>query len=473
MKILFVTSECVPFAASGGLGDVSGALPKALMRLEADCRVVMPLYSEIKAEYRAAMEYICDFSVPVAWREQYCGLLSLEREGVTYYFIDNEYYFKRSGLYGYYDDAERYAFFSRAALEMLRHIDFAPEIIHANDWQTALTNVYINEFYRDDPKYYGIKTLFTIHNIQYQGKYGLETLDDVVGIDKKDASVLEFGGCINFMKGAIECSDKVNTVSPTYAGEILDPWFAHGLDGILREKQYKLCGILNGIDTEVYNPSTDPYIAANYSSRGIAKKKLCKQELLEKFSLEDNGQPLVAIISRLVAHKGIDLVKHVLEYIILSGMQVVVLGSGEYMYESCFQDFAKRYPESCGVKIGFIPELARKIYAGADMFLMPSKTEPCGLSQMIALRYGTIPIVRVTGGLADTITDSGDGKGNGFTFRSYNAHDMLDATLRAKAVYENPDDWAVLVKRALRCNFSWDRSAQSYLGLYEEMLTLW
>ncbi len=475
MKVLFVTSECSPFAASGGLGDVSGALPKALVKNNIDCRVVMPLYSEIKPEYRAKMEFLCDFTVSVAWRDQYCGLFKLCADGVTYYFIDNEYYFKRSGLYGYYDDAERFAFFSRAALELLRHTDdnFQPDVIHTNDWQTALVNVYINEFYRQDSRYYGIKTLFTIHNIQYQGKYGMETLSDVVGIDASHSSVLEFGGCINFMKGAIESSDKVNTVSPSYAKEILDPWFAHGLDGLLRDKQYKLCGILNGIDTDVYNPATDPYIAANYSLRSPAKKALCKKELLEKFSLDDNGSPVIAIVSRLVAHKGIDLVKHVLEYMLLGGMQVVVLGSGDYMYENCFSDFAKRYPNSCGVKIGFIPELARKIYAGADMFLMPSKSEPCGLSQMIALRYGTVPIVRMTGGLSDSISDSGDGVGNGFTFCSYNAHDMLDACLRAKAVYENKTDWAVLVKRALKCNFGWDRAATSYIGLYNEMVTLW
>ncbi len=473
MQVLFVTSECVPFAASGGLGDVSGALPKALGAAGVDCRVVMPLYGDVKPEHRARMTFVCDFNVPVAWRSQYCGLYELVDSGVTYYFLDNEYYFKRSGLYGYYDDAERYVFFSRAALEMLRHCDFAPDVIQANDWQSALVPVYLNKFYRDEEKFAAIKTLFTIHNIQYQGKYGVELLGDVVGIAPAEAAVLEYGGCVNFMKGAIESADKVNTVSPTYATEILDPWFAHGLDPLLREKQYKLCGILNGIDTEVYDPHTDPYIAAQFSARYPQKKTQCKKELIEKFSLEDNGAPIIAIVSRLVAHKGIDLVKHVLEYILLGGMQVVVLGSGEYMYENCFNDFARRYPGQCGVKIGFIPELAHKIYAGADMFLMPSKSEPCGLSQMIALRYGTVPIVRVTGGLADSISDSGDGEGNGFTFRSYNAHDMLDACLRAKAVYENKDDWSALVKRALKCDFSWERSAQSYIGLYEEMVTLW
>ena len=473
MNVLFATSECYPFATSGGLGDVSSALPKALNKNGVDCRVVMPLYGDIKQEYRAKMKFLTDFKVPLAWREQYCGLFTLSYEGVQYYFLDNEQYFKRNGLYGYYDDGERYAFFSRALLEMLRHVDFAPEIIHTNDWQSALANVYINKFYRGDPKFYSIKTLITIHNIQYQGKYGKEILKDVVGIDEGYASDLEYGGCINFLKGAIECSDKVNTVSPTYAQEILDPWFAHGLDGILRDKQYKLCGILNGIDTDTYNPETDPYIAANYSLEAPKNKAACKKALNETFHLENNDAPIIGIVSRLVAHKGIDLVKHVLEYIILGGMKVVVLGSGEYMYENCFLDFQNRYPNMCGVKIGFIPELARKIYSGSDMFLMPSKSEPCGLAQMISLRYGTLPIVRETGGLKDSVSDSGDGNGNGFTFKSYNAHDMLDACLRAKSVYESKKDWNVLVKRALSCDFSWTQAAESYIGLYKEMVDLW
>ncbi|MEA5050537.1 MAG: glycogen synthase GlgA [Oscillospiraceae bacterium] len=473
MNVLFVTSECYPFATSGGLGDVSAALPKALCKKGVDCRVVLPLYGDIKPQYRQNMTFLCSFYVPLAWRSQYCGVFMLKHEGVTCYFLDNEQYFKRTGLYGYFDDGERFAFFSRAVLEMLRHVDFTPQILHTNDWQTALTDVYINKFYRDDPKFYGIKTLATIHNIQYQGKYGREILSDVVGIDPADAAVLEYAGCVNFLKGALESADKISTVSPTYAKELLDPWFAHGLDGILRDKQYKLCGILNGIDTDVYDPHTDPYIAANYSARYPQKKAACKKALLGAFGLEDNGAPVIGLVSRLVSHKGIDLVKHVLEYILLAGIQVVVLGSGDYMYENCFLDFHNKYPTMCGVKIGFVPELARRIYAGADMFLMPSKSEPCGLAQMIALRYGTVPIVRLTGGLRDTVSDSGDGAGNGFTFSSYNAHDMLDACLRAKAVYEDKAAWDVLVRRALRCDFSWGRSADSYIGLYDEMLTLW
>lgn len=473
MKVLFVTPECIPFASSGGLGDVSGSLPKALKKDGVDCRVVMPLYGGIAPEYRQKMKLVAEFEVPVAWRSQYCGLYSLRKGGVTFYFLDNEYYFKRDGLYGFYDDAERFAFFSRAALEMLWHIPWHPDIIHTNDWQTALVNVFINSFYRHDLRFYAIKTLFTIHNIQYQGKYGPELLSDVLGMPPGDSAVLEYGGAVNFMKGAIESADKINTVSPTYAEEILDPWFAHGLDRILREKQPKLCGILNGIDNDFYNPETDRYLAENYTADDLSGKAACKKELLEKFGLANEGAPVIGIVSRLVAHKGIDLIKHVLEYMLTSGFQLVVLGSGEPMYENCFRDFASRFPQSCGVRIGFIPELSRKIYAGSDLFLMPSKSEPCGLSQMIALRYGTLPVVRMTGGLKDTISDSGDGKGNGFTFRSYNAHDMLDACLRAKAVYERPEEWQSLVGRALACDFSWQRAAQSYIDLYDEMLALW
>jgi glycogen/starch synthases, ADP-glucose type len=479
MNILFATSECAPFAASGGLGDVSGSLPKALNKAAGvDCRVVMPLYSDIAPEYRKKMTQLAEFEVPVAWRSQYCGIWSAVFHGVTYYFVDNEYYFKRGALYGFFDDAERFAYFSRAVLEMLNHIDFGPDIIHANDWQTALVSVFINMFgYREDPRYYGIKTLFTIHNIQYQGKYGLELLEDVLGVAPHGSAVVEYGGCVNFIKGAIESADKINTVSPSYAQEILDPWFSHGLDQILHEREHKLSGILNGIDNEVYNPETDASIAANYSAQDFAPKAECKKSLLGHFGLETEGdsanEPIIGIVSRLVAHKGFDLVKHVLEYIILNGMKVIVLGSGEYMYENCFRDFAERYPQSCAAHIGFDPKLARMIYAGSDMFLMPSKSEPCGLSQMIALRYGTLPIVRLTGGLKDSISDSGDGKGNGFTFRSYNAHDMLDACLRAKAVYDKPEEWQALVKRALESDYSWSRAADNYLNLYKDMLSLW
>ena len=417
------------------------------------------------------MTYLCNFYVPVGWRNQYCGVFTAEADGVTYYLLDNEYYFKRATLYGFYDDGERFAFFSRAILEMLRVVDFAPDILHTNDWQTALVPVYLNLYYRGEEKFANIKTAFTIHNIQYQGKYGAEMLADVLSIGPENAHLVEFDRCVNFMKGALEAADKITTVSPSYAGEIMDPWFAHGLDGLLREKSYKTCGILNGIDVDVYNPATDPALAKTYTVKTVESgKAACKKALREMFSLEDNGQPIIGMVTRLVSHKGLDLVRHVAEYIVLSGIQLVLVGNGDYMYESFFNELAAKYPGRVGVFIGFNPDMAHKVYAGADMFLMPSKSEPCGLAQMVALRYGTIPIVRETGGLKDSIHDSGDGKGNGFTFATYNAHDMLDACLRAKAGYDFADGWKTLVKRAMECDYSWNASAASYLGLYEEML---
>ncbi len=473
MKVLFVASEATPFASSGGLGDVAGSLPAALKECGSDVRLIMPLYGSVPEEYRARMRYLTNFYIPVAWRSQYCGLFELIYHGTRCYFLDNEYYFKRPGLYGYYDDGERYAFFSRAVLEAIKYMDFGPDIIHCNDWQSALVPVYLNAFYRSDPTFYGIKTLFPNHNIQYQGKYGMDVLDSVVGLPVNQRGTLEFAGCVNYMKGAIVSCDRVNTVSYTYAQEILDPWFAYGLDGLLRDNSFKLSGVLNGIDVVSYNPETDKNIAANYSADDPRNKIKCKNALLEEFSLPVNDEPVIGIVSRLVAHKGFDLVKHVLNEILDSGMKVVVLGSGEYMYESCFWDFASRYKERFGLYLGFEPKLARQIYAGSDMFLMPSKSEPCGLSQLIALRYGSVPIVREVGGLKDTITDSGDGQGNGFTFKSYNAHDMLDACRRAGAAYKDKQHWKVLVDRALRCDFSWSRSAKEYQKLYESMVDLW
>lgn len=474
MNILFCASEATPFAASGGLGDVAGSLPKAIRNRKVACRVVLPLYGDMKEEFRAKLTFITQFTVPVGWRSQYCGVFELTQDGVKYYFLDNEYYFKRTGLYGFYDDGERYAFFSRAILEMLQHIDFTPDLIHANDWQTALVPVYLNLYYRHLEKFSAIKTVFTIHNIQYQGKYGLEILEDTLAIGRSEAHLLEFDGCVNFMKGAIECADKVTTVSPSYAGEILDPWFSHGLDGLLRSKQYKLCGILNGIDTKNYNPETDPNIAANYTEKTVQiGKPKCKKELQELFGLHDWPVPVVGMVTRLVGHKGLDLVRHVAQDIVNNGMQLVILGNGDAAYEQFFTELAARNPGAVGVKIGFIPAIARKVYAGADLFLMPSKSEPCGLSQMVALRYGTVPIVRETGGLRDSIHDSGDGIGNGFTFASYNAHDMLNACLRAKEGYENASGWKQLVKRAMVCDCSWANSARQYVEMYEQVCQLW
>ena len=468
-KVLFAASEVAPFAASGGLADVAGSLPIALNERGCDVRVMMPLYGSIKPEWREKMQFMCWFFVPVGWRNQYCGLFKLEDRGVTYYFLDNEYYFKRDGLYGHGDDGERFAYFSRAILEALCHIEFDPTIIHCNDWQTALVPAYLR-FYRDIPKLANVKTLFTIHNIAFQGKYGTECLSELFGLRENDLDLMYWGDCLNLMKGAIELSDKINTVSPTYAKEILDPWFSFGLDSLLREKQYKLCGILNGIDTVTYDPATDPNCVAPFSADDVSGKAACKKALLEEFGLPDDGRPVVAMITRLTSQKGVDLVECVMEDILANGMQFALLGSGDKQYENAFRAAAARHPESCSARIAFLPALSKKMYAGADLFLMPSKTEPCGLAQMMALRYGTLPIVRETGGLADSIKDCGDGMGNGFTFKSYNAHDMLDAILRAKTMYyERPEEWAAVRERAMRCDFSWNTAAGSYLGLYDEM----
>ena len=471
MKVLYAASEALPFIASGGLGDVAGSLPHALRKRLIGCRVVLPMYDTIKQELKDTMKFITHISVPVAWRRQYCGIFEAKHNGVIYYLIDNQYYFKRDTIYGHYDDAERFAFFSRAVLEIIPYIDFKPDIIHCNDWQTALTPVYYSAMYANSPGYENIKTIFTIHNIQYQGIYGKELLEDVLGIPADKASLLEYDGCINFMKGAIECADKVTTVSPSYADEILDPWYSHGLDSILNERRYKLCGILNGIDTVGYDPETDKNIKANFSAADVSGKKADKEDLQKTMGLPVRSDvPVVGMVTRLVSHKGLDLVKGILdELLATSEMQLVVLGSGDYEYESYFRWIAEKYPEKVGLRLGFVPELARKIYAGADMFLMPSKSEPCGLSQMVALRYGTVPIVRETGGLRDSITDCGDGKGNGFTFKSYNAHDMLDAIRRALTLYYN-GNWSELVLRALNCDFSWGRSANAYIRLYKETI---
>ncbi len=474
MKVLFCASEALPFSATGGLADVAGSLPQALRSRLIGCRVVVPLYDSTPQELRDQMKFITSISVPVAWRRQYCGIFEAKVGSVIYYLIDNQYYFKRHGLYGHFDDAERFAFFSRAILEMLPYIDFKPDVIHTNDWQTALVPVYLNLYYRHLEKFSSIKTIFTIHNIQYQGKYGLEILEDTCGIGARDAHIVEYDGCTNFMKGAIEMADRISTVSPSYAGEILDPWFSHGLDDLLRQKQYKLCGILNGIDVESYNPETDPNMAAHFNADTVEQgKAACKKELQEIFGLEQDGSPVMAMVTRLVAHKGVDLVRAVAENILAEGIQLVILGTGEYAYESFFNELAARHPGRCGVRIAFVPSLASKIYAGADIFLMPSKSEPCGLAQMISLRYGTIPIVRETGGLRDSIQDSGDGKGNGFTFRSYNAHDMLHTCWRAKEGYQNHEGWMQLVRRAMACDFSWKASAAKHVEMYDQVCQLW
>ncbi|MFT3951304.1 MAG: glycogen/starch synthase [Oscillospiraceae bacterium] len=469
MNILYTASEAIPFAASGGLADVAGSLPAAFNAQGHDCRVVIPLYNTMKPELRASLTYLTNFTVPVAWRNQYCGVFTAVANGVTYYLLDNEYYFARGGLYGFYDDAERYIFFSRAVLELLHYIDFKPEIINANDWQTALVPVYYDIFYRYQSGYEDIKTVFTIHNIQYQGKYGLELISDLMGIPLYHSELLSYDGCVNFMKAAIEVSDRVTTVSPSYAWEILDPWYSHGLDRALVSKQHKLSGILNGIDQDIYNPETDPHIPKNFGLEDKSGKAVCKAKLLEEMEVATGKEPVIGIVTRFVSHKGLDLIKYVFEDIIHLGFKFAILGSGEKIYEDFFAEMRYRYPDRVGLKIGFLPDLSRRIYAGADLFLMPSQSEPCGLAQMISLRYGTIPIVRETGGLRDSIKDAGGEHGNGFTFKTYNAHDMLAACTRARSYYDQRMNWGKLVNHALKQDFSWTRSAQVYIDLYKHI----
>ena len=471
MKVLYATSEAYPFAMSGGLADVAGALPKALRKRLVGCRVVLPLYESVSEELRANMHFVASITVPVSWRRQYCGIFEARFGGVIYYLLDNQYYFKRAGLYGHYDDAERFAFFARAVLEMIQYIDFTPDIIHCNDWQTALIPVFLDTMYRNVDKYKNIRTVYTIHNIQYQGKYGTELIGDVLGLPENTEHIVEYDGCVNLMKGAIECADRVTTVSPTYAEEIKEAWFAYGLDGIIRDRAFKLSGIVNGIDTEVYDPETDSLIWKNYSADDVTGKAVNKAELQKAAGLPERADvPVIGIVSRLVPHKGFDLVKFVFEEMLGHDVQFVILGSGEWEFETFFHSMSAAHPDKVSLKLGFVPDFAHKIYAGADIFLMPSKSEPCGLAQMIALRYGTIPIVRETGGLKDTVTDSGDGEGNGFTFKAYNAHDMAHTVHRAIEGYSNKEGWSILVDRAMRCDNSWGKSANEYIKLYKSIL---
>ncbi|MBQ6165031.1 MAG: glycogen synthase GlgA [Clostridia bacterium] len=472
MKVLYAASEARPFSVSGGLADVACSLPRALRKRLVGCRLITPLYDTIAQEYKDKMEFVTHITVPVAWRRQYCGLFRLSMDGVICYFIDNQYYFKRDGLYGYYDDAERYAFFARAILEVIPYLDFKPDVIHCNDWQTALTPVYYSLFYANREGFENIKTVFTIHNIQYQGKYGMELVGDVLGLSQDEAQKVEYDGCVNLLKGGIECADKVTTVSPTYAKEILDPWYSHGLDGILREREWKLQGILNGIGYDIYDPENDPDIAAPFSAADPAGKAVCKAALQKEAGLAERADvPVMGVVSRLVSHKGFDLVEAVLDELLSNAdIQVVVLGSGEWQYENFFREAQARHPDKLSLRLGFSSEYAKRIYAGSDLFLMPSKSEPCGLSQMIALRYGAVPIVRETGGLKDTVFDSGLGEGNGFTFANYNAHDMLHTIYRAIEGYKNAEGWQILRKRAMECDNSWKNAAGEYIKMYNKVV---
>ena len=468
-KILFVGSEVLPFAATGGLGEVLGSLPKALAaRGDYDVRVMMPYYSDIGEQYRNSAKYLCNYNVGLSWRNLYCGLFELKQDNVTYYFIDNEYYFHRDGLYGFYDDGERYAFFCKAVMDSFYFIDFMPDIIHANDWQTALIPIYNNSKY-----HYDIKLIFTIHNIEYQGQYDLKILPTVFDLPPEAGAYVEYEGCINLVKGAIETSDCVTTVSESYAKELEDPAFAHGLQDMIKKNNWKTRGILNGIDAEGYNPATDTAIAHNYTSTDFSGKVQDKLELQRLAGLrEDAGVPVIAIISRLVAHKGLDLITKAMENIVRNcEVQLVVLGKGDRKYEDYFIWLQNQYNGKVSAMITYNKDLSRKVYAGADMFLMPSKAEPCGLSQMIACRYGTVPIVRETGGLRDSIVDCSYGEGNGFTFADYNPDDMANAIYRAiDLYYNNPEGWDKLRKYISTIDFSWAKSADKYDEMYSWLL---
>ena len=470
MNIIFAASEAVPYAASGGLGDVVGSLPEAISAKGHNCAVVIPLYKQIPKDFRDDMEFVTNITVDVSWRKQYCGIYTSEKNGITYFFIDNEYYYKRDGLYGFYDDCERFVFFGRAVLEMLNSISFKPDIISCNDWQTALIPVYFNVYYKYRQGYDKLKITFTIHNIEYQGKYGREVLNELMGIPAYNSGLLEYDGNINMLKGAVETADKIITVSPGYAAELLDPWYAHGLDRILVTKQHKLIGILNGIDTDLYDPAKDQYTAWHFSKDDLSGKAKCKEELLNELELSDDDAPVIGIVTRFVKHKGIDLIRSVFEDIVKDGMKFAVLGSGEKIYEDFFIEMSQRYPDRVSVTTGYVPELSHRIYAGADMFLMPSMTEPCGLAQMIAMRYGTAPIVRETGGLRDTVRDNGGENGNGFTFKTYDAEDMLDAIRRAKRDYDDKERWTELMKRSMSCDMSWSKSADIYIETFNELI---
>lgn len=473
--VLFVASEANPFAGTGGLADVIASLPKALAaKGEYDVRVVIPLYQAVSPAYRATFRFEGNFNVPVAWRNQYCGVFSLKYDGVTFYFIDNEYYFKRGNLYGYYDDGERFAFFSRAVLEMMQYLDYYPDILHCHDWQTALSVVYLKTIYANRYGYDHIKALFTIHNIEYQGKYGYELLSDLFGLPEYCKQILDYDGCLNLMKGAIQLAERFSTVSKTYASEIKNPYFAHGLEYMTTQNEYKLVGILNGIDENVYDPSKDDKLFAAYSAKDTSGKKICKTELQKMLALPVREDvPIIAIISRLVPAKGLDLVKCVFEELLAEDVQVIVLGKGDGEYEDYFRYIAERYSGKCRAIIAYNRDLSSKIYSGADIFLMPSKHEPCGLSQMIACRYGTIPVVRSTGGLADSIIAHNEGNregGNGFVFHTYNAHEMLYVLKDAIYTFGKKEEWSKIMKNAMTTDFSWDRSAGEYERLYDNML---
>ena len=475
MQIVFASAECAPFVKTGGLGDVAGSLPAALVRAGAEVIVMVPKYATIKDEYKAQMEHFSDFYVSLGWRNEYCGLEKLEHDGVTYMFIDNERYFARDYPYGFFDDGERFAFFSKAITESLQHLPagFECDILHCNDWQTALAPVFLREFYQGLPLYDRVKTVFSIHNVAFQGQFSDTVMEDILGVAHipAAASQLRCDACsINYMLGALRYADAITTVSPTYANEIQTPEFGEGLDGVLRERSYALQGILNGIDVAGFDPATDKRIAANYTVDNRGGKAVCKAKLQEELGLEvRDDRPLMVMVTRLTRQKGLDLVMYALDRILAGGVQVAVLGTGDRDYEDGLRYFQDKYPGTMAARIEFDPALSQRMYAAADMFLMPSKFEPCGLSQIIAMRYGTLPIVRETGGLKDTVIPYNEftGEGTGFSFSNFNGDEMGDAVFRAARLFwDNRDAWNQLVTQAMSQDFSWTRSADKYLDLY-------
>lgn len=475
MQIVFASAECAPFVKTGGLGDVAGSLPAALVRAGAEVIVMVPKYATIKDEYKAQMEHFSDFYVSLGWRNEYCGLEKLEHDGVTYMFVDNERYFARDYPYGFFDDGERFAFFSKAITESLQHLPagFECDILHCNDWQTALAPVFLREFYQGLPLYDRVKTVFSIHNVAFQGQFSDTVMEDILGVAHIPAAAtqLRCDACsINYMLGALHYADAITTVSPTYAGEIQTPEFGEGLDGVLRERSYALQGILNGIDVAGFDPATDKRIAANYTVEDRSGKAVCKAKLQEELGLEvRDDRPLMVMVTRLTRQKGMDLVMYALDRILAGGVQVAVLGTGDRDYEDGLRYFQDKYPGTMAARIEFDPALSQRMYAAADMFLMPSKFEPCGLSQIIAMRYGTLPIVRETGGLKDTVQPYNEftGEGTGFSFSNFNGDEMGDAVFRAARLFwDNRDAWNQLVTQAMSQDFSWTRSADKYLDLY-------
>lgn len=475
LKVLFVAAEAVPFAKTGGLADVAGSLPKELKAQGVDVRVVMPKYGSIPEKYKKKMKSLLETAVNVSWRSQYCGVQQLDHEGVPVYFVDNEQYFNREGLYGYEDDAERFAFFSRAVLDMLPQIGFIPDIIHCNDWHTGMVSVFLKLEHAKDEQYKNIRTIYTIHNLKYQGVFPKQIMEDTLGLDWKyfNNGDLEFFDAVNFMKGGIVYSDYLTTVSETYAKEIQYEYFGEHLDGLLRSRKQELCGIVNGIDYDEYNPKTDKYLFANYDSKNLLKKAQNKEGLQKQLGLPvRRSVPMIAILSRLVAAKGLDLVVRIMDEILSTeNVQFVVLGTGDKEYEDWFKGLAWRFPTKVSANILFNNELAHRIYAGADIFVMPSQYEPCGIGQLIAMHYGTIPVVRATGGLKDTVKPYNKyaKEGNGFTFNNYNAHELLYTIKRALDTYNNAPVWQEVVQNAMETDYSWKKSAEEYCQLYDRL----